>query len=221
MRTIDSNIVAKLQSEELKPFYLLTLTINGTNYRYTDCDIPIYFSGSQYESLGFKVNAIRYSAHDIVDNVLIEIDNLDSIMTSLFVGGNPQNSEVILSMVILNQPAGPVVGSDNVTLFQGNIDSWELNEERLKITVVNKLSQWSQTTTSKYSASCRWKIFNSSTLGSSGIECTSTAGGAWCDRTYTRCINLNGSAVANSIFGGFRWLPSIVDKDIWWGRIQQ
>ncbi|GAI73202.1 unnamed protein product, partial [marine sediment metagenome] len=44
-------------------------------------------------------------------------------------------------------------------------------------------------------------------------ECGYGGGETWCDRTYARCVVL-----ANSDnFGGFRWLPSIVDKEVFWG----
>ena len=96
------------------------------------------------------------------------------------------------------------------------MDPKYLNEERLKVTVTSIFHQWSQHTMNQHSASCRWQVFNSSTLGTSGIECRSTAGADWCDRTYERCKQLNNS----SHFGGFRFLPDIVDKEIWWGRLK-
>jgi len=38
----------------------------------------------------------------------------------------------------------------------------------------------------------------------------------WCDRTYTKCVTLSNT----TNYGGFRWLPSIVDREIWWGRVR-
>jgi hypothetical protein len=59
----------------------------------------------------------------IVDRVELEIENLDSAMTSLFIGGTPQGSLVTLSLVCLDSSNNPVDGSV-VTLFQGEIDKW-------------------------------------------------------------------------------------------------
>jgi hypothetical protein len=95
---------------------------------------------------------------------------------------------------------------DPVTLFQGTIDGWDLDEEKVSLTVASELVQWSQRTLAKHSSSCRWKKFK-------GTECTYAGAEAWCDRTYTRCAALSNQAN----FGGFRWLPSIIDKEIWWG----
>ena len=213
MRTIDSTIVAQLEAEELRPFYLLRMVIDGTTYRYTDCDVPIFLL-NVYSPLGFSFDAINYSLNDIVDSITIEVDNVDQVQTSLFVGGDPQGGTFVLSQVVLNSDQ-EIVGGAAITLFEGEIDSWELDGQRLKVTATSIFHQWSQSTTSRHSASCRWKIFNSSALGTSGPECASTAGSTWCDRTYARCSILNNT----TNFGGFRWLPSIIDKEIWWGRV--
>lgn len=213
MRTIDSSIVSQLEAEELRPFYLLSMDVDGTVYRYTDCDVSIYLS-NVYDSLGFSFNAVEYSTGGIVDSLTIEIDNVDQVQTSLFVGGTPQGGELILSQVVLDS-SYEIVGGASITLFEGEIDSWELDGQVLKVTATSIFAQWSRNTISRHAASCRWQVFNSSTLGTSGVECGSTAGASWCDRTYARCSALNNT----SSYGGFRWLPSIEDKEIWWGRI--
>lgn len=213
-RSIGSNIIAQLENEELRPFYLLSMDCDGTTYYYTDCDIPITLTNT-YNPLGFNFQPIRYSMNEIVDQATIEIDNVDEVMTSLFVGGTPQGGDVVLSIVVLNSSYN-VIDATAVTIFEGEIDSWTLDESKLKVTVTSIFHQWSQNTMMKHSPSCRWSVFNSSELGTSGTECASTAGGLWCDRTYERCQTLNNT----SHYGGFRFLPSIVDKEIWWGRIQ-
>jgi hypothetical protein len=206
MRNFSTAILDELAGEELKPFYLLTMTIGGTTYRYTDCDIPLYVSSNTYTPLGFKFQNINYSMGNIVDRVNIQIDNLDSVMTALFVGGTAQGSATTLSLVVLDSANNPVGGTSTV-LFQGEIDKWTLDEEKLKINVVSQFVKWQQSTLSRHSASCRWKAFKST-------ECNYGGGSTWCDRTYTRCEQLSNS----SNFGGFRWLPSLEDADIYWGR---
>jgi len=208
MRDIDSDILAELAKQELRPFYLLDMEIDSTHYRYTDCDVPIMFGGNTYASLGFSIGGINYSAQNIVDSVEIAIDNLDSVMTSLFVGGTPQGSTVTLDLVVLNASYA-IVGDASATIFEGTIDAWDLDEERCAITLTSAFSQWAQKTLAKHSASCRWKEFK-------GTECAYAGGETWCDRTYARCLAIGNTAN----FGGFRWLPSIIDKEIWWGRIR-
>jgi len=207
MRTINASILAELQSEQLRPFLLLSWTIDGTTYRYTDCDVPIHLTNT-YNPLGFKFSNVRYSLSNIVDKVDIEIDNLDAVQTAIFVDGTPQGSDVVLSLVVLDANL-KIVNASAVTLFEGEIDSWKLNERSLDVTVTSIFYNWSQRTLSKHSPSCRWKEFKST-------ECNYAGVGTWCDRTYTRCAALTNS----TNFGGFRWLPSIVDKEIWWGRVQ-
>ena len=161
-----------------------------------------------YSPLGFKFTNIRYSINNIVDKVDIEIDNLDQVQTAIFVGGTPQGSDVVLSLVVLDADLKIVNGSA-VTLFEGEIDTWKLNERKLTVTVTSIFYNWGQRTLSKHSPSCRWKAFK-------GTECAYAGGVATCDRTYAKCVTL-----ANTTnYGGFRWLPSIVDREIWWGRVQ-
>ncbi|MHC4265976.1 MAG: hypothetical protein ACYSUK_08595, partial [Planctomycetota bacterium] len=93
MRTINASILAELEAAELRPFILLSWTIGGTTYRYTDCDTPIHLTNT-YNPLGFKFSNVRYSLSKIVDKVDIEIDNLDSAQTAIFVDGTPQGSSV-------------------------------------------------------------------------------------------------------------------------------
>jgi len=161
-----------------------------------------------YTPLGFKFSNIRYSLSNIVDKVDIEIDNLDMIQTAIFVDGTPQGSDVVLSLVVLDANL-KVVNTSAVTLFEGEIDSWQLNERSLRVTVTSIFYSWSQRTLSKHSPSCRWKEFKST-------ECDYVGGSTWCDRTYIKCTLLENS----TNFGGFRWLPSIIDREIWWGRVQ-
>jgi len=97
----------------------------------------------------------------------------------------------------------------SVTLLDLTIDDWDLDEERASVTLVTPFSQWARKTLSKYSPSCRWKVFK-------GTECGYSGAATWCDRTYARCQALGNTGN----FGGFRWLFSIVDKEIWWGRVQ-
>ena len=97
-----------------------------------------------------------------------------------------------------------------IVLFEGILDGWSISENKLNISVTNILSRWAQRTLSTHSSSCRWKKFK-------GTECGYTGGEAWCDRTHARCQALGNEAH----YGGFPWLPSIVGKEIWWGRIPE
>jgi len=332
MRSIDTDILAQFEAKELRPFMLLDMNINSTHYRRTDCDVPIVLNGNRYEPLGFRISPIRYSATNIVDQVQIDVDNLDQVMTAAFVGGTPQGEDVILEIVVLDSDYNLIPdASTSVTVFEGEIDSWSLDEEKLSVIVTGELAKWAQRTLAIHSASCRWKVFkgtnwvtngtfDSDTIwtkqtgwdigvthagkahcdgsqaanthlyqniplvigriyrvsftvsnynagnaacgcgdgawspwrGANGTyhetltcagnttfyiagdadfigsiddvvlydvatnQCLYAGAETWCDRTYARCTVLGNT----DNFGGFRWLPSIIDKEVWWGRLR-
>jgi len=205
MRNIPANILTELQSSELRPFMLLQMTIDGTAYRYTDCDVPIHET-NLYEPRAFQLDPVKYSTASIVDYVSFEIDDLDDVLKPPFIAGTAQGSEAILSAVVLDSDYA-VVDSSSIIMFEGEIDKWSLDEKTIKVTVASQFVRWSQNTLNRHGASCRWKKFK-------GVYCGYSGGGTWCDRTYARCEALGNE----DNFGGFRWLPSMADKDIWWGR---
>lgn len=226
MRTIPANILTEIQSNEYRPFDLLDFVVDSTHYRYTSCDIPLVYDGNIYTPRGFEIDRIKYSSNKIVDSVTIKIDNLDSVLTFVFVGGDPKGESVILYQMVIESEwnlliengenllteGGELIvteqmSTDTVILFEGILDNWKLDEVELSIKAVNILNQWTQRTLQRHSPSCRWKAFE-------GTECGYSNGAGWCDRTYTRCAALSNTAN----FGGFRWLPSIVDKVVWWGN---
>lgn len=205
MRSIDPDIVAELSAQELRPFLLLDMEIDSVHYRYTDCDVPIMVSTDRFDPRGFRIDQVRYSLKTIVDSMSLETDNLDDALTAAFVGGTPQGAPTTLKLVVLDSSLAIIVSP--VTWFEGEIDAWGLDEEKISMMVVSELSRWNQRTLQKHSASCRWKEFT-------GAECQYAGTETWCDRSYTRCTALGNT----DNFGGFRYLPSIMDKEIWWGR---
>lgn len=207
MRSFSTQILDELASEELRPAYLFSMIISGTTYRYTDCQVPIYFNSQVYDSQELAITNISYSMDTIVDRVNLEIDNLDSAMTALFVGGTPKGSAAQLDRIVLNSDNN-VIGNVSVVAFQGEIDKWNLDESILKLTLVSQFVRWQQTTFGPHSASCRWKAFKST-------ECDYAGASTWCDRTHNRCVALTNS----TNFGGYRWLPSLENIDIYWGRL--
>lgn len=209
MRTINAELLAQFASEQLRAFRLLDFDIDSVHYRYTNCDVPLLCDGNLFTSKDFRIENVGYSSNQFVDRMQIEIDDIKAVLRNAFLDGTPQGSSTILMVAVVDSK-GSVLdsGSAYTTLFDGEIDDWSLDESKISISITSILTKWAQKTLSKYSASCRWKKFK-------GTECTYSGGETWCDRTYVRCTALGNTAN----FGGFRWLPSIVDKEIWWGRI--
>lgn len=104
--------------------------------------------------------------------------------------------------------AGGYIGPGAILQFEGGIDAWTIDGSQVKLAAKSEMARWTQRPLALHSVSCRWKDFK-------GIECGYSGAATWCDRTYTRCVELGNS----DNFGGFRWLPSIMDKEFWWGKI--
>lgn len=248
MRSINSNIISALESNEIIPFYLLDIEIENIHYRYTDCDVPIMENNSKYVSKGFKVDNIIYSLSKIVSDMRLEIDDIDETLKALFVGGTPRGETILYKLILLSKEyegessiqagdalllesgsgalllesasGGVLLGGpyqeyyDTIgilTLMEGFIDNWELDESKIEIKVASLATQWNQQPLTKQSPLCRWKEFGGTECGYSGEQTE-------CDRTYTKCVEYENTAN----FGGERWLSSLVDKkEFWWGYVPE
>lgn len=209
MRDVDPAIVTALEARQITPFLLFRTTIDSIEFCYTDCDVPIVLDGKRYLPRGFDPGGISRSSGNVVDELTITIDDTDSLLTATFLEGDVQGADAVLSLVVLDS-ALAIVGGVEEILFQGTIDSWTLQAERsVAVTLSSPLVAWNRSCASIHASSCRWMEFKGTRCGYAGSE-------TWCDRSYARC-----TALANTDnFGGFRWLPSLENKDIWWGRTQ-
>lgn len=206
MRDIPAGILTALMGKELRPFLLFEMTISEVAYRYTDCDVPIAFNENLYMPRGLRHEPINYSSQRIVDKTSVEIDNLNDELTPAFGSGAARGSEAILRAVVLDDDYH-VISDAAVIFFEGEIDDWNRDEKRIQMSLVSLFIRWTQKTLTRHGASCRVKKFK-------GTQCGYAGASTWCDRTYARCEDLHNE----DNFRGFRWLPSITDKDIWWGR---
>lgn len=204
MRNIHADILTQLAARELRPFWLLAMAL-GSTVRYTDCDVAIATGGNKFSPRGFSHDGVRYSLGKIVDSISVEFNNVDQTLSSSFIGGDPQGSVVTLQEVVLNSSYAIV--QTPVTWFTGTIDDWDAEEDGIRVNVVGPNYAWSKRTAGLHPSSCRWTVFK-------GTQCLYAGAQTACDRSYTRCAALTNTAN----FGGFRWLASIQDKEIVWGR---
>lgn len=208
-RNIIQEVLNQLEADELTTFMCIEFTDGTLWYRYTDLDVPVYTptdstTSYTFTPIGFRVESITYSSGNIVDEASLEIDNINQAMTSLFAGGTMEGNEALIYCGVMDSNDRVL---DLIKVFEGLLDSFDLDERSLKLRIASYFSQWSQETQGKHSASCRWKKFK-------GVECRYAGVSDWCDRTYTRC-----QALANTAhFGGFRFLPDLENKTIWWGQ---
>ena len=206
MRNLNAQTLAQLEGSELRAFFLLDLTIDGTDFFYTDADVDIV-PDAKYVPIGFLIGDINYSTINVVDQVNITIDGVNRVLLPLFVGGTPQGEAVRVRIVVVDS-TGAIIGAP-LTIFDGVIDSWSGDERAISITVTNIFIRWAQRTLSKHPSKCRWQVFK-------GIECTYSDAESTCNRSFDRCVELGNT----DNFGGFRFLPSIMEAEIWWGKLR-
>ncbi len=207
-RDIPANILHRLGREEVRTFYLLEMTIDAASPdRFTNCDVPIAHkpTGQLFMPRGFNFSPTEFGQQQVVETLQVEIDNLDDRFTSKFFGVTPQGSPIVLYSVVLSENFH-ILG-DRVMLFRGTLDDWSLDGTRITFTAVSALVSWSQVTLTRHGKSCRWKEFT-------GVECSYSGAVTHCDRTYETCESLGNT----NNFGGFRWLPELMNKDIYFGR---
>lgn len=216
MREIDQDLLDELRKGAIRPFMLLNLTLvndEGEEFYFnkTDCDVPLYFEGEEFEPYPFSLDSVSYSTARIVDEAVIEIDVLDQALTYYFTETGQQDQNIGIRTVLLDSNF-QIVGDAAFTMFSGEIDAWSLYpDEKIRITITNEFARWDMNTINVHSPSCRWKVFG-------GTECgyTKDYPTQKCDRTYATCRGIYSN---EENFGGFRWLPDIEDKVIWWGRV--
>lgn len=214
MKNLPAEYLQEMEALETVEFQAIKFTIGDFTFRFTNCEVAQLLAESGgdelYESRAFTQVSGTYSTRSVVDSSSIKIDNADEYLTQFFSGGTPQGSpiEVTRFWIIGAQSFGAYQPpTAPLMIFNGNIDAWTMEDGQLSIKMKSEFDQWNQITLRIQSSSCAWKVFT-------GIECQYAGGETWCDRTYTRCNALNNTAN----FGGERWVASIIDKIIWWGR---
>lgn len=195
---------AQLESETYRPFHLLQMNFSPP-LRYTTCDIPLAYQGNEFSPRTFAVPELESSVSSGIDKVTLEIDMADRDATLLeeFVGGTPGDISVHLYLQVLNDNMQAV---STAILFSGKIDSFEYKRPILGVAVSSFHSLWNKRTMEMSTPSCR-RNFRKSDCGYAGAA-------DWCDRSWLRCEALGNT----SRFNGFRFLPSLSDRDLWWGR---
>ena len=87
-RPISQNIITKLEQNEITAFHLFKFSVENVWYYFTDAEVSITCSADgtiqTYLSRGFKFKDINYSNNNIIDSCSMNIDNLDSVLTALF-----------------------------------------------------------------------------------------------------------------------------------------
>jgi len=232
MRDLSSLIEAATCAEEGKMFWFLELDFN-TTLRYTDCDVDLWgvenridlvteagdflvtesgaslileqgYESNKFETMPFSISAVNYSAKSSVDKVEIEIGNVDLQMSAVFLNEDIMNKWGTLKVGFFDSDNQII--DQTFKIFEGLVSTWKLTEPKASITLVNEFVLWNKKTLRKYQSACRWP-FKSTECGYTGAE-------TWCDQGYARCLVLGNT----DNFSGFRWLPDLMEKQIYWGK---
>ena len=202
MKSFDADLVAEILKEVASTFCLLEFRFTET-YRYTDRDIPLYYGGEKYEPIGFSLGNFVSAANMSIDKMTIDIDNVLLEFSALLLGEDVRNKIVIQSFGCLDANNKIIAVAE---FFRGILSDWEITEDKARITIVNEFILWRKETLRICQSSCPW--------GFKETECGYVGAETWCDQSYERCLALSNT----DNFGGFRFLPSISEKEIWWGR---
>jgi len=203
MRAFNDDLFRELQKETAKPFYMAEFKLDRA-YRYTDCDIQITHQDQAYIPIPFSVQSIVWTADLSVDRIVLEFSNIRKWFSAMLLGENTANKPAILSFCCINDRYQPIAVEE---LFRGIISEWKLRENRASVELVNELVFWRKRALRTAQSSCRWAF--------KGKECGYKGTQTWCNQTWDQCSKLNNTAN----FGGFRFLPSLMEKKIWWGKV--
>lgn len=210
MRSVPIELHSELIREANALCHLVDLYFEST-VRLTDFDVDLYWNGNTYQAKGLSFGGAEFSITPQIDKVTLEVDNVSLDFTAFVLNQEVRGKKCEIRLAALDQAAVDRVPKTRILavslIFSGLIDSCSIDQQRARFEIFSPFVLWKRRVPRRiHQASCPWS-FKSSQCGYTGAE-------DWCDKTYERCQQLNNTAN----FGGFRFLPSLQNKQIWWGR---
>ena len=204
MKTIDETLTAELAKSELAFFTMLELGFS-TTLRYTDWDVPVWYDAEKFTPRDYRVTDFALAAALSVDRLALECDNVDRVVSTALLSEDCRGKTVKYYIACNVKNSGMQIVEE---VFRGLLDTWTIKgETAVHLEAANELILWQKKTLRTHSSTCPWEF--------KGTECGYSGEATWCDQSYERCQTL-----ANTDnFGGFRFLPAVSEKEIWWGRI--
>lgn len=202
MKDFDNSLLTQLSAEESVLCFLISIVVNESQtLYYTTFDIPLFWDNNLYEPNEVSLSTFNYSADLSVDKIQMKFTTVDLSMPAILMNNNLLNNEVIIN----------VGGYDGSTViaepqFRGFITEWDMDETDLTLMVSNELIHWNKKALRRSDPLCQW--------GFKSVECGYTGTATSCNKTYSQCEDYSNT----NNFGGFRFLPSIEENEIWWGK---
>lgn len=204
MRSLPTDIALEIAKDYAFFCRLVKMELSTTVY-YTDLDMDIVWNGNTYLSRGLKFHDVHGGLTASIDKTSFEIDNTGLEMSSLVLSQDTRGRVCTIYIAAIDK-SGQVVDAD--VLFTGMLDSIKVDAKKAVFDVYSHMILWKKKIPGRiHQATCPW-IFKDTTT------CRYSSSAVWCDHSYDRCTALSNT----SNFGGFRWLPSLQNKQVWWGR---
>lgn len=208
MRTLPSSLITELTggvNEANFLVYLIDIELATPKYL-TNADQKIYYESKTYEPRGMDFGSVEYSISPTVDKVNVDIDNTDETFSQLLQTTEMRGKRFLMQIAALDQNMA-VIGT--VIHFDGILDQINAKKKNFKIDIYNHMILWKKKVPRRtHQASCTWTFKDAVTCKYAGAQAT-------CDKSYDQCLSYG-----NSInYGGFRFLPSLATKQIWWGSV--
>ena len=193
----------------LMPFYLFEFGFSTTK-RYTDSDLTVVWSGNVYDPVPISIGGFEKSSINISETLTVEAQNVDRAIATILLNETIQGKA---ATIYGSEWMAPGSYSNPTIVFKGQFDSFSVEEgedtANVSLTIKNEFVRWDMNIPRQsFQGSCQWK-FKSNTPG-----CQYTGAASLCNKTWDRCAELSNT----HRFRGFRWLPMLEDKEIWWGR---
>lgn len=205
MRSLPAQLNTELLKEASFLAHLVEFYFSSTIY-HTDLDIDVLWNSHTYQSRGLSFSAAEFSLSPQIDKISVELDNVNGEFSSFALGEEVRGKKCVIRLAALSAPATVLAASAK---FAGVIDSCSIDHQRAKFEVYNPWLFWKRKTPRRnHQASCPWSFKSAGLCQYNGSE-------TWCDQSFDRCMAVNNQ----DNFGGFRFLPSLVNKQIWWGRV--
>ncbi len=208
MKSFPLDLSDELAKEECQICHLFVLELDSGTYRFTDYSMDIYDEGNWYYSRGIEFDGASSSISPKVDSMRSQMDDVDQFFSSIMMSEEIRNKQYTVYKAAINNNL-QVVGKS--FFFLGFINSGDLEEEtnRASLDIYNHFIRWKlQTPRRQHEPNCRYTFKDSETCKYAGSE-------TWCDHSWERCIALGNNANNPA----FRFLLSLQNKQIWWGRI--
>lgn len=191
------------------PFYLFEFFFTETK-RYTDTDLTVVWSGNTYDPVPISISGFDKSSINFAEVLTIKTQNVDRAIAAIILGERIQGKE---AAIYASEWVAPGSFSNPTVVFKGQFDGVGIEEgydsADVSLEIKNEFVKWDMPVPrSTFAGTCQWK-FKSDTPG-----CQYTGVASLCNKTWGRCEELANTAR----FRGFRWLPMLQDKEIWWGK---